>query len=158
MSTHDHRYRDEPQQGRQRDALVIDPVCRTSVDPATARHKADVEGRTYYFCSSGCREKFVSDPQKYLARAATAPAPPREGTIYACPMHPQIRQSSPGNCPICGMTLEPEMPSVETEPESPPSEAPETPEPTEAPRGPSTPARCTRRSGSPALETAQSAE
>jgi Cu+-exporting ATPase len=86
------------------------------VDPATTAHHATYAGVDYHFCSVGCRGKFVADPAKYLspkAAAATTPAP--AGTIYTCPMHPQIRQEGPGTCPICGMALEPEMPSLEDE-------------------------------------------
>jgi Cu+-exporting ATPase len=93
---------------------VIDPVCGMTVDPHTAKHRADQRGHTYYFCSAGCRTKFVSDPQKYLAEHKPEPSP--EGTIYTCPMHPEIRQIGPGSCPICGMALEPEMAGTETGP------------------------------------------
>jgi len=93
-----------------------DPVCGMTVDPATARHRTEHAGRTYYFCSAGCRAKFESDPAKYLnpapAPAASAPA----GTIYTCPMHPEVRQVGPGSCPICGMALEPEVATAETGP------------------------------------------
>ena len=102
--------------GRTR-GLVKDPVCGMTVDPATAKHKSDHAGRTYYFCSAGCREKFVADPKRYVDEAPAAP--PQSvpaGTIYVCPMHPQIRQVEPGACPICGMALEPEAPTAETGP------------------------------------------
>jgi Cu+-exporting ATPase len=92
----------------------IDPVCAMHVDPAAARHRADYQDRTYFFCCAGCQTKFTADPQKYLA--PRAPAPVIEGAIYTCPMHPQIRQAGPGSCPICGMALEPEMPSADTGP------------------------------------------
>ena len=93
-----------------------DPVCGMSVDPASASHHAVHGGETFHFCSARCREKFVADPQKYLAPASQAPAASvPAGTIYTCPMHPQIRQEGPGTCPICGMALEPEMPSLEDE-------------------------------------------
>ncbi len=95
-------------------AGATDPVCGMSVDPHTAKHRAEHGGRTYYFCSAGCREKFVTDPQKYLGKGAPAAAP--EGTIYTCPMHPQIRQAGPGNCPICGMALEPEIATADSGP------------------------------------------
>ena len=79
-----------------------------SVDPHTAKHRAEHGGRSYYFCSAGCRTKFLADPARYLDPAATAKAEPvPEGTIYTCPMHPEIRQVGPGSCPICGMALEP---------------------------------------------------
>jgi Cu+-exporting ATPase len=85
---------------------VIDPVCGMTVDPAKTPHHAEHLGAAYHFCSAGCLTKFTADPEYYLkpraAEAATA------GTIYTCPMHPQIRQVGPGSCPICGMALEPE--------------------------------------------------
>jgi Cu+-exporting ATPase len=88
---------------------VIDPVCRMIVDPARTRHRAEHEGATYFFCGPECREKFVADPVRFLTPKAEAPPPKAapSGAIYTCPMHPQIRQVGPGNCPICGMTLEP---------------------------------------------------
>ena len=85
-----------------------------TVDPHTAKHRADYRGHTYYFCSAGCREKFVADPQKYLGARQAETVP--EGTIYTCPMHPQIRQVGPGSCPICGMALEPEIAGTEVGP------------------------------------------
>jgi Cu+-exporting ATPase len=89
------------------DETVTDPVCGMTVDPATTPHFYQQKKRTYYFCSANCRTKFAADPMQYLAdKAAPAQAVPK-GTIYTCPMHPQIRQVGPGNCPICGMTLEP---------------------------------------------------
>ena len=91
-----------------------DPVCGMSVDSATARHRAEHDGRTYYFCSGGCRAKFIADPGKYLTPAA-APAAAKGG-LYTCPMHPQIRQEGPGSCPICGMALEPVAVSSDTGP------------------------------------------
>ena len=95
---------------------VKDPVCGMSVDPHTAKHHADYQGKPYYFCSAGCQAKFAADPTKYVkpeeAKAKVVPA----GTIYTCPMHPQIRQVGPGFCPICGMALEPEIVSAEAQP------------------------------------------
>jgi Cu+-exporting ATPase len=76
------------------------------VDPHTAKHTAQHGGRTYYFCAAGCRTKFVADPARYLGPGKGA-APVAAGTIYTCPMHPEIRQAGPGSCPICGMALEP---------------------------------------------------
>jgi Cu+-exporting ATPase len=78
-----------------------------TVDPHTAKHRADYHGHPYYFCSAGCRTKFVNGPQKYLD--AREPEPVAEDSVYTCPMHPQIRQVGPGSCPICGMALEPEL-------------------------------------------------
>ncbi len=87
---------------------AIDPVCGMTVDPHTAKHRADHAGRPYYFCSAGCRARFLADPERYLAsRDREAPPPVPEGTVYTCPMHPEIRQIGPGSCPICGMALEP---------------------------------------------------
>ena len=84
------------------------------VDAHNAKHRADYQGRTYYFCSSGCRTKFGADPKKYLGERKAEPVP--EGTIYTCPMHPEITQVGPGSCPICGMALEPVIASVEIGP------------------------------------------
>jgi len=95
---------------------ATDPVCGMKVDPATARHRAEHAGATYYFCSAGCRSKFVADPAAYLKPAPEVLPPAAAGTIYTCPMHPQIRQVGPGSCPICGMALEPEMVGAETGP------------------------------------------
>src|SRR4051812_5682144 len=96
---------------------VRDPVCGMSVDPHTAEHRAEYEGRPYYFCSARCREKFLANPAQYLEPRAERPiAPLPEGTIYTCPMHPQIRQIGPGTCPICGMALEPELATAESGP------------------------------------------
>ncbi|QFR34812.1 heavy metal translocating P-type ATPase [Ancylobacter sp. TS-1] len=95
--------------------MAKDPVCGMDVDPHTATHRAEHGGRTYYFCCTGCRTKFVADPEKYLGeRAPAAPVP--EGTEYTCPMHPEVRQIGPGACPICGMALEPLLVSLDSGP------------------------------------------
>jgi len=95
---------------------VVDPVCRMTVDPATSRHRVEHHGQTYHFCSAGCRTKFAASPEQYLDR--TQPQQPHvpEGTIYTCPMHPEIRQVGPGSCPICGMALEPELVTLDAAP------------------------------------------
>jgi Cu+-exporting ATPase len=95
-----------------------DPVCGMMVDPHTTEHKAEHGGRPYYFCSAGCRSKFLADPDRYLdpAVAAAKEEPVPEGTVYTCPMHPEIRQVGPGSCPICGMALEPVLVSLEAGP------------------------------------------
>ncbi|HMQ93601.1 MAG TPA: heavy metal translocating P-type ATPase [Amaricoccus sp.] len=85
---------------------ATDPVCGMTVDRATARHMARHEGTRQYFCSARCAEKFAAEPERYLGDRP-APAPMPEGTIYTCPMHPEIEQVGPGDCPICGMALEP---------------------------------------------------
>jgi Cu+-exporting ATPase len=101
MTHHDHHH--APAQA----GLETDPVCGMSVDPAASRHRFDHAGTTFHFCSAGCRTKFEAEPAKYLAKdEAPAPSAPA-GTIYTCPMHPEIRQVGPGACPICGMALEP---------------------------------------------------
>jgi Cu+-exporting ATPase len=99
------------------DSEAIDPVCGMKVDTRSAKHSLEHEGQTYYFCCAGCAKKFQSGPAKYLSPApAKALDPVPTGTIFTCPMHPQIRQVGPGACPICGMALESEMPSAETGP------------------------------------------
>ncbi|HET7086880.1 MAG TPA: heavy metal translocating P-type ATPase [Rhizomicrobium sp.] len=96
-----------------RPSQVRDPVCGMMVDPATARFRTTQDGEPYYFCSEGCQAKFLADPSAYTSPAPGAAA---ADVIYTCPMHPQIRQAGPGNCPICGMTLEPLTATVETGP------------------------------------------
>ena len=93
-----------------------DPVCGMTVDPHTAGHTAMHAGRPYYFCSARCRERFLADPGKYLAPEAARAEPVPAGTIYTCPMHPEIRQVGPGACPICGMALEPALATADTGP------------------------------------------
>ena len=93
-----------------------DPVCGMSVDPATSKHRFDYRGETYHFCSAGCRTKFAADPVAYLEKDSRPKAAVPEGTIYTCPMHPEIRQVGPGSCPICGMALEPEVASLDAPP------------------------------------------
>jgi heavy metal translocating P-type ATPase len=121
MSKHDHGSHGASCCGGHGDAKpaqkVKDPVCGMSVDPHTAKHRHTHEGRTYYFCAARCREKFIADPVKYLApENSPPPAPIPEGTIYTCPMDPQIRQVGPGVCPICGMALEPEIATADSGP------------------------------------------
>ncbi|WP_424022268.1 heavy metal translocating P-type ATPase [Polymorphobacter multimanifer] len=87
------------------------------VDPHTTAHRSAHDGHPYYFCSAGCRAKFIADPVKYMTPAELqSHEPVPEGTIYTCPMHPQIRQIGPGACPICGMALEPAVMTAETPP------------------------------------------
>ena len=98
-------------------AMAIDPVCGMKVNPQTAKHQADYAGQTYYFCAARCHEKFVADPPAFVqsksAALTPAPAPPPAGTLYTCPMHPEVQQIGPGSCPKCGMALEPMMPSLD---------------------------------------------
>ncbi len=104
---------------------AIDRVCGMSVDPARTAHRAEHDGRPWFFCSAGCRSKFVTDPLGFAGPetptccghhdrepsahgVATGPASALgPGTIYTCPMHPELRQPGPGACPDCGMALEP---------------------------------------------------
>ena len=92
-----------------------DPVCGMNVERAGARHTARHAGRTYYFCCARCRERFAAAPEDFLdGRPAPQPAP--EGSLYTCPMDPEIVQPTPGDCPICGMALEPMMPAADAGP------------------------------------------
>ena len=99
-------------------AGLEDPVCGMTVTVQSPHH-ADHEGRPYYFCSAKCQAKFVAEPRRYLhggiADAPAAAAAALAGTVYTCPMHPEIRQDHPGNCPKCGMSLEPELPALDEE-------------------------------------------
>jgi P-type Cu+ transporter len=85
----------------------IDPVCGMKVDPATSAHRHAYGGRLYHFCSARCLSKFAKEPQKLLSLRGRTPPKSPAGAVYTCPMHPQIRQTQPGSCPICGMALEP---------------------------------------------------
>jgi len=102
---------------------TVDPVCGMKVDPAAGKPTHVHEGTTFHFCSEGCRSKFAADPHRYLKaddaggpavhqhHEAASPPKPAEpapaGTRYTCPMHPEIVRDKPGDCPICGMALEP---------------------------------------------------
>ena len=90
-------------------AKMLDPVCGMTVDPANSKYRRDHDGHTFHFCSARCHDKFAADPASYLKPAASPMpvAPQPSGTIYTCPMHPEVRQEGPGSCPICGMALEP---------------------------------------------------
>ncbi|HKN47695.1 MAG TPA: heavy metal-binding domain-containing protein, partial [Candidatus Polarisedimenticolia bacterium] len=118
-------------------APETDPVCGMQVDPAAAPATWEHAGRAYYFCCSGCRDAFASDPAGYLGRAAARPdaharpasappplpaappsaatAPPSASAVYTCPMHPEVVRDRPGSCPICGMALEPRTISAREE-------------------------------------------
>ena len=94
-----------------------DPVCGMKVS-AQSEHQVEHAGRPYYFCSARCRAKFAAEPTRYIhedeaRRGRSEPPPPAAaGAIYTCPMHPEIRQDHPGNCPKCGMSLEPLLPEL----------------------------------------------
>jgi Cu+-exporting ATPase len=96
---------------------VKDPVCGMDVDPNVSKHRADHGGKTFHFCSGGCKAKFEADPARFLAgdgEKAEEAVP--EGAVYTCPMHPEIRQIGPGSCPICGMALEPALVTADSGP------------------------------------------
>jgi Cu+-exporting ATPase len=110
--------------------LARDPVCWMNVNPATAKHIGQHDGRNVYFCSKGCADKFASDPPKYLGGAGPAmekaKKPPNAepagngsespASGYVCPMCPEVREAKPMPCPKCGMALEPEtLPAARTE-------------------------------------------
>jgi len=98
-------------------STAIDPVCGMTVDRLTSKHRFNYQGETFQFCSARCHAKFAAEPEKYLDRAEPASAPEASpGAIWTCPMHPEIRQDQPGTCPICGMALEPAVPSAEALP------------------------------------------
>jgi Cu+-exporting ATPase len=108
-----HRHTDADQAGK-----AIDPVCGMTVTIATAKHRFTYKGQEHVFCSAGCRTKFEGNPEKYLAPKSAQPEEKMpEGTIYTCPMHPEVRQVGPGSCPICGMALEPETVSLDDKPD-----------------------------------------
>ena len=105
---------------------AVDPVCGMQVDEARAAATAEHAGTTWYFCSTRCHDRFTADPQAFLkpqgegsccgqhkARGAAPPADPE--TLYTCPMHPEVQQRGPGDCPICGMALEPIQITAEPE-------------------------------------------
>ncbi len=101
---------------------ATDPVCGMQFAPERAAGKMEYQGKTYYFCNPSCLEKFRSDPEKYLSparpsREEMAPQSEKQeaGRIYVCPMDPEVRQSTPGSCPKCGMALEPQIVSLEDE-------------------------------------------
>src|SRR6516165_12424699 len=89
-----------------------DPVCGMTVDPATAKQRAEHAGHSYFFCSARCRERFTTEPARYLTPSAVAPQPAAGEALWTCPMHPQIVREAPGSCPICGMALEPLVPAA----------------------------------------------
>ena len=97
----------------------VDPVCGMSVAPETAAGKYDYEGKTYYFCSTGCLNKFKQNPANFLEKKKEEKqsAGAGEGVEYTCPMHPEIVQIGPGTCPLCGMALEPKVITLDDAPD-----------------------------------------
>jgi Cu+-exporting ATPase len=107
--------RDQAEEAEQPD-LVKDPVCGMDVDPARAEHRREHAGETYLFCSKRCAEKFEAAPEDYLGERQGPARSASDDVIYTCPMHPEIEQVGPGDCPICGMALEPKTVSAEDRP------------------------------------------
>jgi len=107
QSLSSHQHRAPP-------ATVHDPVCGMELDPAVAKHRAEHAGHSYLFCSARCREKFTSDPARYIGAVQDRAAPRAAAgeVLWTCPMHPQIVRKEPGNCPICGMALESMTPAA----------------------------------------------
>ena len=95
---------------------ATDPVCGMTVDSISSAHRIEHAGRTYHFCSAGCRTKFAASPEVYLEPKPAAPEPSRADATYTCPMHAEVRQQGPGSCPICGMALEPLAVTAEAAP------------------------------------------
>ncbi|MFC3100784.1 heavy metal translocating P-type ATPase [Altererythrobacter lauratis] len=124
-SAHDHGHGGTPVEVGE-PTIVTDPVCGMKVDTRTAEHTHQLGSTTYYFCSSRCLDRFKADPDRFLNPAASDPAVTHPamaalpqaaaGTIWTCPMHPEIRRDEPGTCPICGMALEPLEPTLEEGP------------------------------------------
>lgn len=100
--------------------LHRDPVCGMQVDPNAGKPTAEHHGMTVHFCNPKCRDKFEADPGRYLTPDGTpVPQKPVEappGTQFICPMDPEILEDQPGDCPICGMALEPALPSADDGP------------------------------------------
>ncbi len=110
---HGHAHHHGEQSGSDSEKRYTDPVCGMKV-AANPQKKVEHEGQDYYFCSTRCMDKFQANPQQYLSPKQPEPAQEAPaGTIYTCPMHPEIRQPQPGNCPICGMALEPLIPELD---------------------------------------------
>jgi Cu+-exporting ATPase len=94
---------------------ATDPVCGMPVDPTRTEHVSHYAGKPWYFCSAGCRTRFEENPARYLS-GESPDTHVDPGAVYTCPMHPEIRQQGPGNCPICGMALEPETVAADAGP------------------------------------------
>lgn len=89
-------------------STLKDPVCGMDVDETDL--KQTYHGRDYFFCNPRCRDKFKADPDAYVG-GTKKEKPAAAGAKYTCPMHPEIVKDGPGDCPICGMALEPLTPT-----------------------------------------------
>ena len=117
VHAHDNSGGDGDGAGPSATSQLKDPVCGMAVT-TDSPHSLTHKGRSFYFCSAGCKGKFEASPEKYTdPKAKAAPSAPEAekpgSTVYTCPMHPEIRQDHPGDCPKCGMALEPEMPALD---------------------------------------------
>lgn len=93
---------------------ATDPVCGMTVQVTTDTRTEEYDGQSFHFCSDGCRESFREDPYFYASgNAKKAKTNVAAGTQWTCPMHPEIIRDEAGSCPICGMALEPMVPSDE---------------------------------------------
>jgi len=116
---HTHRHPHHPPEVLETDALK-DPVCGMTVTVRSG-HQVEHAGRPHYFCSAKCLSQFVAEPARFagdvvapaVALSGAEQSTAAAGAIYTCPMHPEIRQDQPGNCPKCGMTLEPVLPALD---------------------------------------------
>jgi len=113
MADHQHKSSSEQDNGNHTEK---DPVCGMSVDPHTAEHRSQHGGKPWYFCSSRCKSRFDEQPEKFLGEKQQQQESVAPGAVYTCPMHPEVRQQGPGDCPICGMALEPEQVSLDDGP------------------------------------------
>lgn len=104
MELHQHHDEHTPKSG---ETTFKDPVCGMNVAPGSAKGDSIFQGQTFYFCSSKCKTKFDQNPTQYISQIKAEAKPQPQDVEYTCPMHPQIRKVGPGNCPICGMSLEP---------------------------------------------------
>lgn len=124
--SHSHGHNNDGAKTDRDDPVARDPVCGMSVDKGQAVHHLNHGGVMHYFCSARCHDKFKADPEAYLGEAGTVPrsmvadetalAGAVDGTIWTCPMHPEIRRDKAGQCPICGMALEPLEPTLDDGP------------------------------------------
>lgn len=115
MAEHAHCHH-HSEVGHDHGTIVTDPVCGMKVDKRTAAHRYQLGETDYYFCSAGCLDKFQANPGRYLNPDENDPIEVAAGTIWTCPMHPEIRRDGPGQCPICGMALEPLEPTLDEGP------------------------------------------